>query len=102
MAGPTDNVILIAEIETGDPDWFKPEPKSKFIMRVVPESARPWLSEPFRTEMKNSVPENDYRPAIPCKDYTTTFTKTKHPVEGFVCAVQGKVLLYLWISSSGS
>jgi hypothetical protein len=100
--GPTDNVILVAEMETSDPNWFKPEPKSEFIMRVVPESARPWLSEPFRTEMKKSMPKNDYRPAIPCKDYATTFTKTKHPVEGFICAVPGKVLLHLWISSSGT
>lgn len=100
--GPTDNVVLIAEMETSDPNWFKPEPKSEFIMRVVPESARPWLFEPFRIEMKKSMPKNDYRPAIPCKDYSTTFTKTKNPVEGFICAVQGKVLLYLWISSSGT
>lgn len=101
-AGPTDNVILVAEIVTSDPNWYKPEPKSNFIMRVVPESARPWLSEPFRTEMKNSMPKNDYRPTIPCKDYSTTFTKTKNPVEGFVCALPGKVLLHLWISSSGT
>ena len=100
--GPTDNVILIAEMETSDPNWFKPEPKSEFTMQVVPESARPWLSEPFRTEIKKSVRKIDYQPAIPCKDYTTTFTKTKHPVEGFICAVPGKVLLYLWISSSGT
>jgi hypothetical protein len=100
--GPTDNVILVAEMETSDPNWFKPEPKSEFIMRVVPESARPWLSETFRTEMKKSMPKNDYRPTIPCKDYSTTFTKTKHPVEGFICAVPGKVLLHLWVSSSGA
>ena len=98
--GPTDNVVLVAEIETSESNWFKPDPKSEFTMQVVPESARPWLSEPFRTEMKKSVREIDYRPAIPCKGYTTTFTKTKHPVNGFVCAVPGKVLLYLWMSSS--
>jgi len=98
--GPTDNVVLVAEIQTADLKWFKPEPKSEFIMRVVPEAARPWLSEPFKIEMKKSMPENDYRPAIPCKDYSTTFTKSKNPVEGFICAVPGKVLLYLWITSS--
>lgn len=100
--GPTDNIILVAEMATNDTDWFKAEPKSDFIMRVVPESARPWLSEPFRTEMKKSIPKNDYRPAIPCKNYATTFTKTKNPVEGFICALPGKVLLHLWISSSGA
>ncbi|WP_426105947.1 hypothetical protein [Massilia sp. TSP1-1-2] len=100
--GPTDNVILVAEMQTSESNWFKPEPTSEFIMRVVPESARPWLSEPFKAEMKKSMPRNDYRPAIACKDYSTTFTKTKNPVEGFICAAQGKVLLYLWISSSGT
>lgn len=99
---PTDDIILIAEIELADPNWSIANAKKNYLMRAVPEASRPWLSRPFRIEIERSRTTGSPRADVQCKDYVTNYKTSKKPVEGFICAIPNRVLLYLSLADSGT
>lgn len=94
VPGPTDYYTLIAELQpalapaaAGAQDGNIP---------VMPEAARPWLSDKFRalmeqnrhTRLRLSLHKN-------CRAYQTTVRKSGRVVRGFLCTDAGRTLLYL-------
>lgn len=102
VPGPTDYLTLVAELEAGD----KPPatgPAETGGVHIVPEAARPWLSNGFRTLLSES--KNATLPLSPkngCLPYQSVVTKSGRPVSGFICTRAGKSLLYLTLMSTES
>ncbi|MYN04513.1 hypothetical protein GTP41_20690 [Pseudoduganella sp. DS3] len=99
VPGPTDYITLMAELEPAD-NWFASLKEPTGTTAVVPEAARPWLTSSFRGLMEKSRNSNvDLSSHADCRKYATTVKKSGRPVQGFVCNDDGKLLMYLTLSS---
>lgn len=106
VPAPTDFVTLVAELEPVH-DALPPaelamppaEPGTDDKAYIVPEAARPWLSAPFRAWLQEHRNQAVHLPAGPCSAYRTTISKSGRPVAGFLCRSEGRMLIYLTLSS---
>lgn len=99
VPGPTDYITLVAELEPAD-NWFASLNEPTGTTPVVPEAARPWLTGSFRSLLeKNRNANVDLSSQADCRKYATTVKKSGRPVQGFVCNDDGKLLMYLTLSS---
>jgi hypothetical protein len=95
---PTDYLTLIAEISSTENDKFNSTPPAGDIW-IAPESARPWLSNNFRTMLdksKNLTVNFSGHPE--CRSLKAALRQTKEMVEGFSCNRDGRTLLYLTVA----
>ena len=96
VPGPTDYTTLVAEFKIKNTDFFNALQSSSSKFGIVPEAARPWLSEPFRLMLdkhKNSA--LDVSKLHLCKPYSTSVKESGRIVDGFVCINNNQLLLYL-------
>lgn len=101
VPGPTDYITLIAELELADQGWFGKQPNVAASTYITPEAARAWLSGPFQTLLKQNRNSTIELPgAYNCRKYSSRLKKTGNPVNGFVCQVNDKTLLYLALSQT--
>lgn len=100
VPGPTDFVTLIAELEPAQDALPPAEPGTDDKAYIVPEAARPWLSAPFRAWLQEHRNQAVHLPAGPCSAYRTTISKSGRPVAGFLCRSEGRMLIYLTLSSN--
>jgi hypothetical protein len=93
---PTPDVytLLVAEIELADPGWYKPDGQLK-SMQLKKDAARPWLSDAFKSLMTKAATDNRALADANCGTFNASIKTSGRPVNGFICASQGKVLLYL-------
>ncbi len=90
--------VMIAEIDPGDPTWFKPRKKAlEDYVSVVEESPRPWLSPHFKELMQKATKDGVISKDPRCGAYEAGMQKSGRVVDGFICAHAGKILLYLTI-----
>jgi hypothetical protein len=96
VPGPTDYVILVAEVEPPmDREKFLALPQTGGIW-IAPEAARPWLSEEFRAILEKTTNQTlDLSTAFNCRKYQGREKKTSSAVEGFVCNGATRSLVYL-------
>jgi hypothetical protein len=95
---PTDFITLIAEIPSTEDDKFRSTPHAGGIW-IAPESARPWISNSFRTMLEKSRNLTvDFSKRPECRSLTATLRQTKKKVEGFSCNRDGRTLLYLTVA----
>lgn len=88
--------ILIAEIDLADASWFNTRAPLPGTRSIALESARPWLSEPFKILVGDAA-KNKNRLANdqPCGLYEASIKKSGRIVDGYICKIAGKILLYL-------
>lgn len=101
VPGPGDYVTLIGELTPSEQYKFDASARPTGKTFVAPESARAWLSEPFRQLLeKNKGTNANMSGQFDCREYTTTLTKSGKPVSGFLCASADRILIYLtlWVS----
>ena len=98
VPGHTDYMTLVAEIEPlTHTDGFTRGTNDKLIY-IVPEAARPWLSNQFRTMLeKNRNANINLTTAGGCHEYDTKIKGSGRKVSGFSCKKSGKILIYLSI-----
>lgn len=96
VPGPTDYITLVAELDVGAiPPGTTPAIPGH-VVYVVPEAARSWLSDAFRTFLSERKNQTFSLPAsLGCQPYTSMMTKSGRPVSGFICVQVGRALLYL-------
>lgn len=89
--------ILIAEIDLSDTSWFKPTNASlPDRATIVKESPRPWLSKPVQTFLRETVDENSVlAKGNLCGSYQVAIRTSGRLVDGYICKISGKILLYL-------
>jgi hypothetical protein len=98
VPGPTDYLTLIAELaQVEGSAAFPSEPAGR--QTVMPEAARPWLSNNSRTFLEK-IKSSDTDPLTQshCHKLQTTTKKTGAPVMGFICRDAQKTLIYLTIA----
>jgi hypothetical protein len=98
VPGPTDYVTLIAELEPSDQNTFERRPQAGKIC-IVPESARPWLAEGFRSMLekhRNSC--TDLSSMLNCRTYHAKLKSDGKQFDGFICNDSGKSLVYLTVA----
>ena len=96
VPGPTDYTTLVAEFKIKNTDFFNALQSSSSKVGIVPEAARPWLSESFRMMLdkhKNSALDVNKLPF--CKPYSTSVKESGRLVNGFVCVNDNHLMLYL-------
>lgn len=101
VPGPTDYIILIAELESSDQPPTTAHRNIRGSVAIVPEAARPWLSTDFRNMLaasKNTTLTLSAKNA--CEPYRTVMTMSGRPVSGFICVRPGRSLLYLDLQSN--
>jgi hypothetical protein len=98
VPGRTDYMTLIAEIvPIENIEKFTSGANDK-IVYIVPEAARPWISDQFRTALEKNANSNINLTTIPgCHIYDTRVKKSGRVINGFACEKSGHVLLYLSI-----
>lgn len=98
VPGRTDYMTLIAEIvPLENVEKFTSGANDKSVY-IVPEAARPWISDQFRTILeKNKNSSFDLTTARGCQIYDTKVKKSGRVINGFSCEKSGHVLLYLSI-----
>ena len=99
VLGPTDYTTLVAEFKVKVTNFFYSLQSSATKVAIVPEAARPWLSESFRLMLekhKNSAVEINQLSS--CKTYSTPVKKSGRVVDGFMCLNNTHLLLYLPLS----
>lgn len=96
VPGPTDYFTLIAELQPALAPAAEAAGTQDNEVPVMPEAARPWLSDGFRALMKQSV-HTRLRLSLHknCRAYRTTVRKSGRHVQGFLCTGAGRTLLYL-------
>lgn len=96
VPGPTDYMTLVAELEpTGSSKNLSADAGDGSVY-IVPESARPWMSQGFRSLLeKNKNAALDLTTVKECHAYATRLVQTGDQVRGFMCAKTGRVFLYL-------
>lgn len=99
VPGPTDYMTLVAEIEPlAHSEQFTSGTNAQNVY-VVPEIARPWISERFQTMLDRSKNSNLNLSTVPgCHDYRTRVKQSGRVVTGFSCEQSGRVLIYLSLS----
>ncbi|MTW01504.1 hypothetical protein [Pseudoduganella ginsengisoli] len=100
VPGPTDFVTLVAEFNGASVGAQAPGSSAATTAYIVPNAARPWTSAVFQTflaEKANTVVDIGALPH--CRPYQTRLTKTGNSAHGFVCASQGRALLYVVLTS---
>ena len=100
VPGPSDFVTLIAELSPVDEQAIV-EKEPAGTVWIAPESARPWLAEPFYSmldKQKNTTVDLSTYPG--CRSVNATLKQTGKPLKGFACSNAGKVLVYLTIADN--
>lgn len=101
VPAPTDFTTLIAELEPADRAWIERDKHMSGKVHIVPEAARPWLNDQFRSWLAaNRNTSVDLTSQPNCRQYETSLKKTGKAVSGLVCAGSRGLLLYLTLSSS--
>jgi hypothetical protein len=96
---PDISTELIAEIILADPGWFKSDGPLRSNWRLQVEFALPWLSEPFKSFMERATKKDDVLARSPnCGEFKSSIARIGRPVEGFICAAEGKILLHLTLN----
>ena len=99
VPGPTDYYTLIAELRPALAPAMEATGAQRDEMTVMPEAARPWLSDGFRALMEQSRNTQLSLSAHKnCRAYETTVRKSGRRVQGFLCTDAGRTLLYLDVS----
>jgi len=99
VPGPTDYVTLIAEMPPIEAAAFNALPRAGTIW-IAPETARAWLSDPFRTtlaQQKNATIDFSTNPH--CRAMQATLRQSREVVSGFACAHADNMLVYLTIAN---
>ncbi len=91
--------ILIADIELSDPSWYKPRPVLTTRGDVMPESAREWLSQPFKDLMHRAPRDDNALAAFKCSEFSTSIKSSGRVVDGYICPSPGRVLLYITVDA---
>lgn len=100
VPGPTDYMTLIAELNPDDKLWAELPSEGPADVYIVPEAARPWVSNNFRLLLDRSKNAKlTVSNKNNCKPYTTRLTKTGRPVSGFICKGANQLLLYMMVLS---
>lgn len=98
VPGPTDYVTLIAELAPVD-DKITAASAPLGSFWLVPGSARPWLSDTFRTMLEKQDNTALYMSKqTHCRDLRATLQQTGKPVQGFACTSAEKTLVYLTVA----
>lgn len=101
VPGPTDYMTLIAELNPDEKLWTALPNGGPTEVYIVPEAARPWLSNDFRLLLDRSKNANlTVSNKNNCKSYTTRLIKTGRQVSGFICKGVNRLLLYMMALSS--
>lgn len=96
VPGPTDYYTLIAELQPALASTVEAAGALDDDIPVMPEAARPWLSDGFRALMEQSRNARLRLSAHKnCRAYQTTVRKSGRLVQGFLCTDAGRTLLYL-------
>lgn len=96
VPGPTDYFTLIAELQPALAPGVKSVGVQRDEMPVMPEAARPWLSDGFRALMEQNRNARLRLAAHKnCRAYQTTVRKSGRLVQGFLCTDGGRTLVYL-------
>ena len=96
VPGPTDYITLVAELELAPASAGFAAHTDRDNAYVVPEAARPWISDGIRPILEQSKNATlDLGPTKMCRAYTTRIKKSGRPVEGFTCTKGGRRILYL-------
>jgi len=99
VPGPTDYHTLIAELQPALTPAAETADAQRDEIPVMPESARPWLSNGFRALMEQNRNARLHLAAHKnCRVYQTTMRKSGRRVQGFLCSDAGRTLLYLDVS----
>lgn len=98
VPGPTDYVTLIAELVPAHGAMPAAGMEGGMVY-IVPEAARPWLSDSFRHWLAGRRNGQVNLPEVSCSAYRTTVTKSARPVAGLACRDDGRLLLYLTLSA---
>jgi len=98
VPGRTDYMTLIAEIvPLENVEKFTNGANDKRVY-IVPEAARPWISDQFRNFLEKNKNSNIELATVPgCHIYDTKVRKSGRVINGFSCEKSGHVLLYLSI-----
>lgn len=100
VPGSTDFVTLIAELTPFDESAFTARASAGKVW-IAPESARPWLSNPFHSMLyKYKNVTIDLSEHANCRPFNATLKKTGKQVSGFACSKAGKLLVYLTIADN--
>jgi hypothetical protein len=96
---PDVSTELIAEIVLADPSWFKPDGPIRSNWSLQAEFALPWLSDTFKRFMERATKKDDVIANAPnCGEFKSSIKQSGRPVEGFICAAEGKILLHLTLN----
>lgn len=99
VPGPTDYYTLIAELQPALAPAAEATGAQRDAIPVMPEAARPWLSDGFRALMEQSRNAHlSLSTHKNCRAYETTVRKSGRRVRGFLCTDAGRTLLYLDVS----
>lgn len=100
VPGPTDYMTLVAELNADDRLWAALPNEGTAHVNIVPEAARPWLSNDLRLLLERSKNANlTVSNKNDCKPYATRMTKTGRQVNGFICKGTNRLLLYMMVLS---
>lgn len=100
VPGSTDFVTLIAELAPSDEKTFAARAPAGKVW-IAPESARPWLSNPFHSMLyKYKNVTIDLSEHANCRPFNATLKKTGKQVSGFACTNAGKLFVYLTIADN--
>jgi hypothetical protein len=100
VPGPTDYVILVAEVAPIDPQYFQLRPETGETW-VALESARPWLDKEFHQLLKKYGNKSVDVSIMPnCRKLEAKLRQSNKPVYGFICNGSSKSLIYLTLSET--
>lgn len=96
---PTDYVTLIAEVSSTENDKRNAMPPAGDIW-IAPESARPWLSNNFRTMLANFKNLTvDFSGHPECRSLRATLRQTKKWLKAFpAIAMEGRFYILPWLT----
>lgn len=96
VPGRTDYMTLVAEIEPLQKAAYFTSGANDKTVYIVPEAARPWISNAFRNILEMHKNANlDLATTPGCHAYGTKVKKSGRSITGFTCIKSGRVLLYL-------
>jgi len=95
----SDNFMLVAELTPADARALSIEPPQDAPYRAY-NAARPWLDARFRALLGDAEAALvDISGKSRCRHLTTILRATGKPVNGFICHLDNKALVYLVIAS---